>query len=71
MTADRTKTLQLAGELASAARALVGGIGANGWYTKPATLDSVGRPFEALRTALDAYDHHILEMSRNPTAPKP
>jgi hypothetical protein len=71
MTADRTKALQLAGEVASAARALVGGIDLNGWYIKPATVDSVGRLSEALRTALDAYDRHIIEMLRNPTAPKP
>jgi hypothetical protein len=71
MTADRTKALQLAGALSDAARSLVGGTTINGWYVEPANIDNVGRFSEALRRALDAYDQHIIEMLRNPTAPKP
>jgi hypothetical protein len=71
MTSDQTKALQLAGEVASASRALVGGIDINGWYIKPANIDSVGRLSKTLRIALEAYDQHIVEMCRNPIAPKP
>jgi hypothetical protein len=71
MTADQTKALQLAGELASAARSLVGGNTVAGWYVEPANIDNVGSFSEALRRALEAYDQHIIEMLRNPAAPKP
>jgi hypothetical protein len=71
MTADQTKALQLAGKVAHAARALVGGVDTQGWYDGPADIYNVGRLSEALRAALDAYDQHIIEMLRNPAAPKP
>jgi hypothetical protein len=69
MTSDQRKALELAGLVATAARAVVGGSDITGWYHKPANIEHVGRLSQELRTALDAYDQHILNMSRNSTKP--
>lgn len=61
--------LRLAADVATAARHLVGGSDLAGWDYRPADINNVGNLSIALRTALDAYDQHIVNMSRNFTEP--
>jgi hypothetical protein len=63
------QALHLAADVATAARHLVGGTAVFGWSYKPADINNVGPLSKALRTAVDAYDQYIVNMSRNSTEP--
>jgi len=57
--------LQLAGQLATVTRALVGGEGINGGGVRPAVdIENARDVVRAARKALDEYDAAILEMAR-------
>lgn len=65
MTIEENKrALELAGQLASIARSLVGGRDiTSGQRVEPANLQNVSDVSNLVRAALDRYDEYILEIS--------
>jgi hypothetical protein len=68
MTEDEKKALLLAGKMAAEVRLLVGGGDMFGWHHEPCTIENLGPRVGAVRNALDAYDDHILQMTRSKNA---
>jgi hypothetical protein len=60
MTTQEQELLKLAGELATAARNVVGGEDLNGINIRPATVRDIGEKCKDLSVALDRYDRAIL-----------
>jgi hypothetical protein len=60
--ADLHRLLELAGKMAEAARAVVGGH-ALGFSVSPSTVHTITANCEHLRKAVDAYDRAIMELA--------
>ena len=61
---DEKTALLLAGAMARAATALVGGMDLSG-RVAPATIDNLSAAAERLRIATEAYNAHIFNMTLN------
>lgn len=70
MNNDTTKALMLAGRMADAARAVVGGQGLN-FKQEPANVLSISALAERLQRAVDEYDRHIIDWSLKEDRKKP